>query len=138
MIPVNLSSCENISYHDRVHQDLYQNPSFRTDFSTRALGTPRSLIRDVFDKAARIPGVISLALGEPSVTAPEHVVEAGTDAIRRGLTHYTDVLGIPEYRRAVSGYARRIKGLEADPETEIQATPGVRRTLTCFWVRMDD
>lgn len=113
-----------------MHQNFCQSSSPRVDFSTRALGTPRSLIRDVFDKAARIPGVISLALGEPSVTAPEHVVEAGTDAIRRGLTHYTDVLGIPEYRQAVSGYARRVKGLEVDPETEIQATPGA--TLGLF------
>lgn len=113
-----------------MHQDLYRHPSSRSAFSTRALDTPRSLIRDVFDKAGRVPGVISLALGEPSVTAPEHVVEAGTDAIRRGLTHYTDVLGIPEYRRAVSGYARRVKGLEVDPDSEIQATPGA--TLGLF------
>lgn len=113
-----------------MHQDLYHSHGVATELSARARDTPRSLIRDVFDKAARVPGVISLALGEPSVTAPQHVVEAGTDAIRRGLTHYTDVLGIPEYRQAVAGYAHRVKGLDVDPDSEIQATPGA--TLGLF------
>lgn len=92
--------------------------------SSVALTAPRSGIRDVFERAEAVPHVISLAIGEPSESAPAHVVRAGCAAIEEGRTRYTDVLGIPEYRRAVSEYSRRTKGLVYDPEREVQATPG--------------
>lgn len=92
--------------------------------SATARAVPRSGIRDVFDRAARIPGAISLAVGEPGATAPDHVVQAGNAAAAAGLTHYTDVLGVPELRRAAASYSARVKGLRYDPDTEIQATPG--------------
>lgn len=117
------------SYDTEVHQDKHQAPSETADLSRLALTTPRSMIRDVFDKAARTPGVISLALGEPSTTATDHVVRAGIEAIRAGHTHYTDVLGIPEYRDSVADYTRRVKGLSYDPGTEIHATPGAALAL---------
>ena len=44
-----------------MHQDKYQAPSETADLSRLARTTPRSMIRDEFDKAARTPGVISLA-----------------------------------------------------------------------------
>lgn len=113
-----------------MFQDIECGHGGSAGFSSLAVNTPRSLIRDVFDKAARIPGVISLALGEPAATAPAHVVEAGTRAIIDGHTHYTDVLGIPQYRNAVSDYTRRTKGLLYDPDTEVHATPGA--TLGLF------
>lgn len=113
-----------------MYRDVCRLQGAFASLSATALNTPRSLIRDVFDKAARVPDVISLALGEPAVTAPDHVVDAGTAAIRAGNTHYTDVLGIPEYRQAVADYTRRIKGLTYNPATEIHSTPGA--TLALF------
>lgn len=128
-IPPNLLLNRFFSYDTDMHQDNYRVSRGIAELSQLALTTPRSMIRDVFDKAARTPGVISLALGEPSTTAPDHVVQAGIDAIRAGHTHYTDVLGIPEYRRAVADYTRRIKGLSYDPGTEVHATPGATLAL---------
>lgn len=128
-IPPNLLLNRFFSYDTDMHQDNYRASRGIAELSQLALTTPRSMIRDVFDKAARTPGVISLALGEPSTTAPDHVVQAGIDAIRAGHTHYTDVLGIPEYRRAVADYTRRIKGLSYDPGTEVHATPGATLAL---------
>ncbi len=92
--------------------------------SLTAQSIERSGIRDVFDRAARVPNVISLALGEPTETAAEHIVEASERAVRAGHTHYTDILGIPEYRQAAAHYTHRVKGLSYDPETETQAIPG--------------
>lgn len=92
--------------------------------SSASLAVPRSGIRDVFDRAGAIPDAISLAVGEPGRTAPEYVVEAAARAARAGLTHYTDVLGIPELRGAAARYTSRVKGLRYSPDTEIQATPG--------------
>lgn len=85
---------------------------------------PRSGIRDVFDRVEQIPDAISLCLGEPGETASAHVVEAACKALQAGKTKYTDVLGIPEFRNAAASYTRHVKGLDYDPETEIQAVDG--------------
>lgn len=89
-----------------------------------ATAIPRSGIRDVFDRVEQIPDAISLCLGEPGETASAHVVEAACKALQAGKTKYTDVLGIPEFRNAAAAYTRRVKGLDYDPETEIQAVDG--------------
>ncbi len=52
----------------------------------------------------------------------------------------------PEASSAVSGPYDVVALVEGDSHNaigrlvveKIQATPGVRRTLTCFWVRMED
>jgi aminotransferase len=89
-----------------------------------ALEIPRSGIRDVFDRVERVPDAISLTVGEPGGTAAPHIVEAACAAAQAGFTRYTNVLGIPEYRRAVADYSVRVKGLDYAPETEIQAVDG--------------
>ena len=92
--------------------------------SPAALAIPRSGIRDVFDRVEQVPDAISLTVGEPSATAAPHIVEAACEAARAGHTRYTNVLGIPEYRRAVAEYSARVKGISYDPECEIQAVDG--------------
>ena len=92
--------------------------------SVEALNIPRSGIRDVFDRVERVPDAISLTVGEPSATAAPHIVAAACEAAQAGRTRYTNVLGVPEYRKAVADYSARVKGLTYDPETEIQAVDG--------------
>ena len=95
-----------------------------------AQSIPRSGIRDVFDRADRVPGAISLCVGEPRHTAPDHVVDAACAAIRAGHTTYTNILGIDAFRGAAADYTTRVKGLAYDPSTEIQAVEGA--TLGLF------
>ena len=90
----------------------------------QALDIPRSGIRDVFDRVEQAPNAISLCVGEPSATAAPHIVEAACRSIREGHTKYTNVLGIESFRKAVAEYSRNIKGLEYDPNHEIQAIDG--------------
>jgi aminotransferase len=92
--------------------------------SRTAMMTPRSGIRNVFDEAGKIDGVISLAIGEPSHTAAAGVAKAGEYAIEAGDTHYTDVLGSDEFRERAADYERTARDLVYDPETEICAVPG--------------
>ncbi|GAA2237835.1 pyridoxal phosphate-dependent aminotransferase [Rarobacter faecitabidus] len=103
---------------------MLQKAPKRARLSAAASASPRSGIRDVFDRLERYEDVISFAVGEPSFTAPHHVAQAGQVAISQGRTHYTNVLGIPELRRAIAGYSQRVKGLTYDPASEIQAVPG--------------
>jgi aspartate aminotransferase len=68
--------------------------------------------------------VISLCAGEPDFDTPEHVREAGIDAIRRGHTRYTQVAGLRALREAVAGKFRRENGLDVDWRQTIICTGG--------------
>ena len=99
--------------------------------SAEALNIPRSGIRDVFDRVERMPDAISLTVGEPSATAAPHIVAAACEAAQAGRTRYTNVLGVPEYRKAVADYSARVKGLTYDPKPRFKPLTVPR--LACFW-----
>jgi aspartate aminotransferase len=46
--------------------------------------------------------VVNLTAGEPDFPTPEPIIEAATDAMRKGYTKYTDSKGIIELREAIS------------------------------------
>ncbi len=72
--------------------------------------------------------VISFGVGEPDFDTPDHIKEAGIEAIRSGFTKYTPVLGIPELREAISAKLRRENGLDYAP-TEILVSSGAKESL---------
>ena len=55
--------------------------------SARARAVPVSPIRRMFDLTPRVPGAISLAVGEPGFATPPHIVEAGCQALHDGFTY---------------------------------------------------
>jgi aspartate/methionine/tyrosine aminotransferase len=59
--------------------------------------------------------VISMSVGEPDFTAPEMVAAAAVEAIRAGVTQYTDSLGLRELREAIAAHYSRVHALEIDP-----------------------
>ena len=89
-----------------------------------ALEIPRSGIRDVFDRADKVPDAISLCVGEPQDTAAPHIEQAACRAIYDGRTKYTNVLGVDDFRKAVHDYTLEVKGLDYDPDREIEAVDG--------------
>ncbi|MDC0457508.1 pyridoxal phosphate-dependent aminotransferase [Alphaproteobacteria bacterium] len=46
--------------------------------------------------------IINLGIGQPDFATPEHIVEAGIKALKDGHHGYTQSIGIPELREAVS------------------------------------
>jgi len=59
--------------------------------------------------------VISMSVGEPDFTAPDIVANAAMEAIRGGITQYTESLGLLELRQAISGHYAATQGLDIDP-----------------------
>jgi len=51
--------------------------------------------------------VVNFSAGEPDFDTPEHIKAAAVDALRKGLTKYTDVRGIEPLREAISEKYRR-------------------------------
>jgi aspartate/methionine/tyrosine aminotransferase len=72
--------------------------------------------------------IIHMGIGEPDFTAPEPVIAAATEALRRGVTQYTNALGLASLREAISGHYRDTFGLDIDP-ARIVVTAGASAAL---------
>ncbi len=72
--------------------------------------------------------VISMSVGEPDFTAPDVVAHAAMEAIKGGVTQYTDSLGLRELREAISGHYAATHGLDIDPR-RIVVTAGASAGL---------
>lgn len=67
--------------------------------------------------------VIHLEIGEPDFETPEHIIEAGCQALREGHTHYTPAAGVPELREAIAEEVSRSRGVPVGAE-QVVVTPG--------------
>ena len=72
--------------------------------------------------------VIGLGAGEPDFDTPDHVKEAGIQAIRAGKTKYTNVDGTPELKEAIVAKFARDNGLAYRPD-QVTANVGGKHTL---------
>ncbi len=77
---------------------------------------------------ARGREVIHLEIGEPDFPTPAHIVEAATQALRQGWTHYGPPAGLPKLREAVAEDVSRRRGIRVDP-AEVVITPGAKPIL---------
>ena len=67
--------------------------------------------------------VVHLEIGEPDFPTADHIVEAGTRALREGWTHYGPSAGLPQLREAVAEEVARRRGIPVDP-SQVVITPG--------------
>ncbi len=102
-----------------------QTPRAPADFlndTVRAI--PPSGIRRFFDMLAEMKDVISLTIGEPDFTTPEHITRAAIRSLEAGETHYTANGGMLELRELIAANLRDRYGVDYDPRTEIIITVG--------------
>jgi aspartate/methionine/tyrosine aminotransferase len=106
--------------------------------SARARAVPVSPIRRMFDLTPRVPGAISLAVGEPGFATPPHIVEAACQALRDGFTKYSPNPGYLELREAIAEKLERVNGYRVDPGSEVFVTVGAMQALALtFMVGID-
>jgi aspartate aminotransferase len=72
--------------------------------------------------------IISLGAGEPDFDTPEHIANAGVEAIRKGFTRYTAVEGIAELKDAISAKFKRDNGLDYK-RSQILVSTGAKQTI---------
>jgi len=77
---------------------------------------------------ARGIDVIGFGAGEPDFDTPEHIRDAGIDAINSGFTRYTPTAGIPELKEAIVAKLRRDNGLDYEP-SQIIVSCGAKHSL---------
>ncbi|NMM99647.1 aspartate aminotransferase [Bifidobacterium sp. DSM 109958] len=81
-------------------------------------------VREMFERAARVPDAISFAIGEPGFDTPRPMIDAAYRAALAGDTHYTPNRGAVALRRAWCDARNRADGTSYDPEREIIVTAG--------------
>ncbi len=72
--------------------------------------------------------IIHMEVGEPDFPTPEPIVTAAVDAIKSGKTQYTQALGLPELRQAISRFYGERYGV-AVPASRIAVTNGASGAL---------
>lgn len=73
--------------------------------------------------------VISFGAGEPDFPTPEHIVAAATRAAADPANHhYTPNAGLPDLRKAISGYTKTYSGVDV-PESQILVTNGAKQAI---------
>ncbi len=72
--------------------------------------------------------VIHLEVGEPDFKSPEPIIEAGMAALKKGYTHYTPALGLPELREAIANWYHTRYSVEISP-ARVVVTPGASGAL---------
>ncbi|PSR05568.1 MAG: aspartate aminotransferase [Bacteroidetes bacterium SW_11_45_7] len=72
--------------------------------------------------------VADLSLGEPDFDTPEHIKEAGIQAIRDNYSHYTPVPGYLSLRQAIAEKLKRDNNLQYDP-SQIVVSTGAKQSI---------
>lgn len=86
-------------------------------------------IRKFSNMVADVEGMISLTIGQPDFPTPEHVKQAGIQAIEQNATTYTHNAGDRNLRHAASAFVQRKYGLTYNPETEVIVTIGASEAI---------
>ena len=81
--------------------------------------------------------IIHMEVGEPDFPTPELITNAAVNAINSGKTKYTQALGLPELRDAISAFYRERYGVSV-PASRIAATNGASGALNLAFACLAD
>src|SRR5207237_10597478 len=87
-----------------------------TKLAERTKGIKPSVTLTITAKAGKLRSegidVVNFSAGEPDFDTPEHIKAAAVEALRKGMTKYTDVKGIEPLREAITQKYQRVHGLD--------------------------
>ncbi len=86
----------NMDFDYYESEDPIWNPALLT--------IPIPGIRKMVNLASTMDDVVHLSIGQPDLPAPEHVVNAATEALQNGQTGYTMDAGLPELLESLAIY----------------------------------
>lgn len=106
--------------------------------SKKALNTPSSGIRLMYNAAVKYENVLNFCIGEPGFQTPEHIVEAARKALLEGCTKYTHNAGVLKLRQAIADKLKRDNHLDVDPEKNIICTTGAGEAILLALLTLAD
>jgi LL-diaminopimelate aminotransferase len=93
--------------------------------------------KKIAEKQAKGEDVISLAIGDPDIPTPRHIIERLRQASQDPENHrYPESGGLPEFRCAISKWYQKRFGVAVDPDKEvlplIGSKEGIGHIALCF------
>ena len=102
------------------------------DFSDRVTRVKPSFTLEMTSRAADLRSkgidVINLSVGEPDFNTPEHIIQAGKEAMDKGFTKYTAGPGMIELRQAICKKLSVENGLTFTPD-QVLVSNGEKQSL---------
>lgn len=89
-----------------------------------------SLIRQFDERVSSIPNILKLTLGEPDFNTPEHVKQAGIEAIAHNYSHYSGMAGLADVREAASLFFEKKYGVTYNWQSEVMVTIGATEAIS--------
>ncbi|QTM99252.1 aminotransferase A [Sediminibacillus dalangtanensis] len=86
-------------------------------------------IRKFFNMVSGKQDIVSLTIGQPDFPTPEHVKDAGKQAIDQNQTTYTHNAGLLPLRQAITDFAKDKYHLTYDPFNEVIVTVGASQAI---------
>jgi (5-formylfuran-3-yl)methyl phosphate transaminase len=91
-----------------------------TDVSKRSQAIRPFVVMDLVARAKELEAsgrdIVRLEIGDPDFPTPAVITRAAEVAMQDGSTHYTQSLGLPDLRNALTARYREHYGVEVDPE----------------------
>jgi len=96
-----------------------------------------SISKKIAEKRAQGEDVITLAVGDPDIPTPRHVIERVCQAAQDPQNHrYPESEGLPEFRNAIAQWYEKRFGVTLEPDREILpligAKEGIGHIALCF------
>src|SRR3954469_10168626 len=67
--------------------------------------------------------IVHLEIGEPDFDTPRNIIDAATDALHKGFTHYGPSAGLPALRETIAQYISETRRVDVTPD-EVVVVPG--------------
>ncbi len=67
--------------------------------------------------------IVHLEIGEPDFDTPSNIIEAATDALHKGFTHYGPSAGLPDLRETIADYVSKTRNVKSAAD-EVVVVPG--------------
>src|SRR4051794_11000300 len=67
--------------------------------------------------------IVHLEIGEPDFDTPSNIIEAATDALHHGWTHYGPSNGLPDLRETIADYVSKTRNVKSAAD-EVVVVPG--------------
>lgn len=94
-------------------------------YSQKVAAIQCSPIRDMMVRAARIPDVISFAVGEPDFISAPNIIEAAKRSLDAGETKYAPGAGVTRLREVYTQYLKKAIGVSYEAENCLVTTGGM-------------
>ncbi len=96
-----------------------------------------SVIREMFQRAAGLEGVISLGIGDPDFDTPAPVCRAALEDALAGHTHYVSSQGDPELLAELAAYLNQRYEFGLAPEDIVITSGGMGALAACMRALLD-